>query len=183
MWISYLQSGIIVNYISNLIIPLIVLLIIIYGVRKKVSVYDTFLEGSKESVGMIMSLFPTFLAMILGVNILIDSGFLSFLLGTLKPVFHFLNIPLEILPLAAIRPISGSATLAILNSIYDNHGPDSFVGILASVMQGSTDTTLYVITLYFGSIGIKKIRYALWAGLCADLIGITASIIITNLLF
>ena len=183
MWINYLQSGIIINYISNLIIPFIVLFIIIYGLRKRVPVYDTFLEGSKESVNMIMSLFPTFLAMILGVNILIDSGFLSFLLGTLKPVFHILNIPLEILPLATIRPLSGSATLAILNSIYDNHGPDSFVGILASVMQGSTDTTLYVITLYFGSIGIKKIRYALWAGLCADIIGLTASIIITNILF
>ena len=161
MWINYLQSGIIINYISNSIIPFIVLFIIIYGLRKRVPVYDTFLEGSKESVNMIMSLFPTFLAMILGVNILIDSGFLSFLLGTLKPIFYTLNIPLEILPLAAIRPISGSATLAILNSIYDNHGPDSFVGILASVMQGSTDTTLYVITLYFGSVGIKKIRYAL----------------------
>ena len=183
MWINYLQSGIIINYISNSIIPFIVLFIIIYGLRKRVPVYDTFLEGSKESVNMIMSLFPTFLAMILGVNILIDSGFLSFLLGILKPIFHTLNIPLEILPLAAIRPISGSATLAILNSIYDNHGPDSFVGILASVMQGSTDTTLYVITLYFGSVGIKKIRYALWAGLCADIIGLTASIIITNILF
>ena len=183
MWINYLQSGIIINYISNLIIPFIVLFIIIYGLRKRVPVYDTFLEGSKESVNMIMSLFPTFLAMILGVNILIDSGFLSFLLGILKPIFHTLNIPLEILPLATIRPISGSATLAILNSIYDNHGPDSFVGILASVMQGSTDTTLYVITLYFGSVGIKKIRYALWAGLCADIIGLTASIIITNILF
>ena len=183
MWINYLQSGIIINYISNLIIPFIVLFIIIYGLRKRVPVYDTFLEGSKESVNMIMSLFPTFLAMILGVNILIDSGFLSFLLGTLKPIFYTLNIPLEILPLAAIRPISGSATLAILNSIYDNHGPDSFIGLLASVMQGSTDTTLYVITLYFGSIGIKKIRYALWAGLCADIIGLTVSIIITNILF
>lgn len=183
MWIRYLQSGIIVKYISNFIIPFIVLLIIIYGIRKKVNVYDTFLDGAKDSVGMIMSLFPTFLAMILGVNILINSGFLSFILNFIKPLFHILNIPLEILPLAAIRPISGSASLAILNSIYSSNGPDSFIGLLASIMQGSTDTTLYVITLYFGSIGIKKIKYALWAGLCADLIGIIASIIITNIFF
>lgn len=183
MWIKYLQSGIIIKYISNLIIPAIVLLIILYGIKKKVSVYDTFLDGAKDSVGMIMSIFPTFLAMILGVNILINSGFLSFILNLLKPLFNFLNVPLEILPLAAIRPISGSASLAILNSIYDTHGPDSFIGLLASVMQGSTDTTMYVITLYFGSVGIKKIRYALWAGLCADLIGIVASIVITNILF
>lgn len=183
MWIKYLEGGIIIKYISNLIIPAIVLIIIMYGARKKVDVYDTFLEGSKESVGMIMSLFPTFLAMILGVNILVNSGFLSFVLSLFNPVFKLINVPLEILPLAAIRPISGSASLAILNSIYEHHGPDSFIGILASVMQGSTDTTLYVITLYFGSIGIKKIRYALWAGLCADLIGIIASIVITNILF
>ena len=183
MWIKYLQSGIIIKYISNLIIPAIVLLIIIHGIKKKVNVYDTFLDGAKDSVSMIMSIFPTFLAMSLGVNILINSGFLSFILNLFKPLFNFLNVPLEILPLAAIRPISGSASLAILNSIYDNHGPDSFIGLLASVMQGSTDTTMYVITLYFGSIGIKKIRYALWAGLCADLIGIVASIVITNILF
>ena len=160
-----------------------VLLIVIYGVRKKVDVYDTFLDGAKDSIGMIATLFPTFLAMIIGVNILINSGFLLFVLSFLKPIFNALSVPLEILPLAAIRPISGSASLAILNNIFETLGPDSFTGILASVMQGSTDTTLYVITLYFGSIGVKKIRYALWAGLCADLIGIVASIIITNIFF
>lgn len=172
-----------INYITNFIIPFIVLIIIMYGFIHKVDVYDTFLDGAKESVSMIMSLFPTFLAMIMGVNILINSGFLSFVLSILTPLLNILNIPSQILPLAIIRPISGSASLAILNNIYASYGPDSFVGLLSSVMQGSTDTTLYVITLYFGSIGIKKIRYALWAGLCADLIGIIASIAITNLLF
>ena len=183
MWIKYLQSGIIIKYITNIIIPIIVFIIVLYGVKKKVDVYDVFIEGSKESLSMIKELFPTFLAMILGVNIIINSGFLSFILGIFKPLFSFLCIPLEILPMAVIRPISGSASLAILNSIYASKGPDSFIGLLASVMQGSTDTTLYVITLYFGSIGIKKIKYALWAGLCADLIGIISSIIVTNILF
>lgn len=183
MWIDYSQSGIIIKNISNFIIPIVVLFIVIYGARKKVAVYDTFLEGAKESVSMTLNLFPTFLAMILGVNILINSGFLSFLLSFLKPVFAIFNLPVEVLPLAFIRPISGSATLAILTNILKNYGPDSFVGLLSSVMQGSTDTTLYVISLYFGSIGIKKIRYAMWAGLCADIIGITASIIITNIFF
>ena len=146
MWINYLQSGIIIKYITNLIIPLMVLIIIIYGVRKKIDVYDVFIDGSKESLGMIKDLFPTFLAMILGVNILINSGFLSFILSFIKPLFSHFQISLEILPMAVIRPISGSASLAILNSIYQNYGPDSFVGILSSVMQGSTDTTLYVPT-------------------------------------
>ena len=99
------------------------------------------------------------------------------------PIFKIINVPIEILPLAIIRPISGSASLAYLNNIFKVHGPDSFIGLLSSVMQGCTDTTFYVITLYFGSIGIKKIKYSLFAGLCADLIGIISSIIIVNLFF
>ena len=132
---------------------------------------------------MITSLFPTFIAMILAINLFINSGFLDFVLSLLKPLFDLIKVPVEILPIAIVRPISGSASLAYLNNIFTTHGPDSFIGLLSSVMQGCTDTTFYVITLYFGSIGIKKIRYSLFAGLCADLIGITASIIIVNLLF
>ena len=132
---------------------------------------------------MITSLFPTFIAMILAINLFINSGFLDFVLSLLKPLFDLVKVPVEILPIAIVRPISGSASLAYLNNIFTNHGPDSFIGLLSSVMQGCTDTTFYVITLYFGSIGIKKIKYSLFAGLCADLIGITASIIIVNLLF
>ena len=132
---------------------------------------------------MITSLFPTFIAMILAINLFINSGFLDFALSLLKPLFDLIKVPVEILPIAIVRPISGSASLAYLNNIFTTHGPDSFIGLLSSVMQGCTDTTFYVITLYFGSIGIKKIRYSLFAGLCADLIGITASIIIVNLLF
>lgn len=132
---------------------------------------------------MITSLFPTFIAMILAINLFINSGFLDFVLSLLKPLFDLIKVPVEILPIAIVRPISGSASLAYLNNIFSAHGPDSFIGLLSSVMQGCTDTTFYVITLYFGSIGIKKIRYSLFAGLCADLIGITASIIIVNLLF
>jgi len=132
---------------------------------------------------MIKNLFPTYIAMILAINLFINSGFLDFVLSLFKPLFNLINVPVEILPLAIVRPISGSASLAYLNNIFTNHGPDSFIGLLSSVMQGCTDTTFYVITLYFGSIGIKKIKYSLFAGLCADLIGITASIIIVNLLF
>ena len=154
-----------------------------YGFIKKIDIYDTFIEGVKESFGMIINLFPTFIAMILGINLFINSGFLEFLLSLFKPLFTYINIPTEILPIAIIRPLSGSASLAYLNSIFNTYGPDSFMGLLSSVMQGSTDTTFYIITLYFGSIGIKKIKYSLTACLCADLIGITASILIVNLFF
>ena len=132
---------------------------------------------------MIKNLFPTFIAMILAVNLFINSGFLEFVFSLLKSLFESIKIPIDILPLAIVKPISGSASLAYLNNIFTKYGPDSFIGYLASVMQGSTDTTLYVIGLYFGSIGIKKIRYSLFAGLCADLIGIITSIIVVKNIF
>lgn len=160
-----------------------VVFIVFYGFIKKVDVYDTFIEGVKESFSMITNLFPTFIAMILAINLFINSGFLDFILSFLKPIFDLISVPVEIFPLALVRPISGSASLAYLNNIFSTYGPDSFIGLLGSVLQGCTDTTLYVISLYFGSIGIKKIRYSLFAGLFADLIGIIASIIIVNLFF
>lgn len=169
--------------ISNLIIPIMVLGIILYGLIKKINIYDVFVEGSKESYDMVLTMFPCMLAMIFGVNIFIKSGVLEYIFGFFQTILDFLHIPLEIIPMAIMRPISGSSSLAILNTILENYGPDSFIGRLASVIQGSTDTTFYVLTLYFGSIGIKKIRYSLWAGLAADVIGIVSAIIIVNFMF
>lgn len=169
--------------ISQLIIPLMVLGIILYGIKKKINIYDVFVEGSKESYEMVLTMFPCMLAMIFGVNIFIKSGILEYIFSHFKCILDILKIPLEIIPMAIMRPISGSSSLAILNNILETMGPDSFAGRLASVIQGSTDTTFYVLTLYFGSIGIKKIKYSLWAGLFADLMGITSAIIIVNLMF
>ena len=169
--------------ISNLIIPLIVLFILIYGISKKVNVYDEFLNGASESFSMIFKIFPCLLAMIFGVNIFLKSGFIDLIYVALKPLFDILKVPIQTFPIMIMRPISGTTTLALLNNVFENFGPDSLIGRLGSVIQGATDTTFYVITLYFGSIGIKKIRYALWAGLFADLIGIIASIIIVRLMF
>ena len=132
---------------------------------------------------MIKNLFPTFIAMIFAINLFINSGFLDYILNFLKPLFNIIKIPIEIIPIAIVRPISSSASLAYLNNIFKINGPDSFIGILSSVMQGCTDTTFYIITLYFGSVGIKKIKYSLFVCLCADLIGIIVSIIVVNLLF
>lgn len=169
--------------ISSLIIPLMVLGVIVYGMYKKIDIYDVFVEGSKESYDMIIKMFPCMLAMIFGVNLFANSGFLEWVFGFFQNILDFFNIPISIIPMAIMRPISGSASLAILNTILETYGPDSFVGRLASVIQGSTDTTLYILTLYFGSIGIKKIKYSLWAGLAADVIGIVSAIIIVNLMF
>lgn len=153
-----------------------VLFILIYGFTKNINIYGSFINGSKESFKMCIQIFPNLLAMILAIDILINSNIL-------ETVSKFINYPYEIISMCLMRPISGSSTLAILNNIYSKYGPDSFYGRLASVIQGSTDTTFYVLTLYFGSIGIKKIRYSIFAGLFADLIGIIASIIIVNIMF
>ena len=156
------------------------MIVIVYGVLKKQNVYDLFIEGSKESFDFIFSIFPSMLAMIFGVNIFLKSNIINYLYNFFSNI-HV--IPPSVFPLMILRPISGSASLAVLNNILKMHGPDSFCGILASVVQGSTDTTFYVITLYFGSVGIKKVKYAFTAGLFADLIGIISSILIVKFLF
>lgn len=171
------------TFISNMIIPFMVLCIIIYGVYKKVNVYDEFLDGASESFGMIAKIFPCLLAMMLGINVFLKSGALNFFLQFLETIFNIIKVPIQVLPMMVMRPISGTSSLAILNNLFADFGPDSLIGRLGSVIQGSTDTTFYVLTLYFGSIGIKKIRYSLWAGLFADLVGIIASIIVVKLFF
>lgn len=156
--------------ISNYVIPLVVLCVLIYAMHKKVNMYDAFIDGSKESFDMILKLFPCLLAMILSVNIFLKSGIVD--------IFRFISfIPNDLMPMIIMRPISGTSSLAVLTNIYSSFGPDSAIGLMASFIQGTTDTTFYVITLYFGCIGIKKIKYALWAGLFADLVSIVISIL------
>ena len=172
-----------IEQISSFIIPLLVLIVVGYGILKKINVYDVFVEGATESFDMVLTMFPCLLGMIFGINIFLKSNVLNYVFAFLKPVFAHLNVPTEIFPMMILRPISGSSSLAILNNLFATHGPDSFIGKLASVIQGSTDTTFYILTLYFGSIGIKKIRYSLWAGLAADVIGIVSAVVIVNLFF
>lgn len=165
---------------SNYILPFMVLIIVVYGIYKKIDLYDVFLDGSKESFSMAYTIFPNLLAMIVSVNILVDSGFLEFLINLFV---NSLKVPIEIISLAIMRPISGNATLALLNTIYTKYGVDNFYSLLGSTIQGCTDTTLYVIALYYGSIGIKNTRYALKVSLLADIVGITSSILICYFLF
>lgn len=169
--------------ISKIILPLFVLIIIFYGVKKKVNVYDTFLEGAKEGLMTVFSIFPAVIAMIFAINIFLDSNVLPFLINLCKPLMGSVNIPYEIIPMALLRPISGTASLAIMNDIFINFGPDSYMGRLASILQGCTDTTVYVIALYFGTVKITKIKHALVVGLFADLVGIVMAFILTSLFF
>ena len=171
------------NLISKIVIPLFVLFIIFYGVKKRVNVYDSFLEGAKEGLLLVFHITPTVIAMVFAVNIFLDSNFIDGMLGFLKPIFDFVNIPIDIFPMALLRPISGTASLAIMNDIFIHFGPDSYIGRLASTLQGCTDTTIYVLALYFGSIKVTKTKYALPVGLFADLMGILAAFIITFIFF
>lgn len=167
----------------NYLIPIIVIIILIYGLYKKVDIFDTFLLGVKEGLKSSINLFPTIFAMIIAINLLTKSGFILDLSNTLKPLFNKISFPVEVLSLAILRPISGSASLSMLSEILSNYGPDSFIGRVASVMQGSTDTTIYIISIYFASIGVKKIKYSLIVGLLSDLISIILSVVIVTLIF
>lgn len=169
--------------ISKIIIPIFVIFIIFFGVKKKVNVYDVFLEGAKEGLITTFNIFPAVIAMIFAINIFLDSNVLGFIIKLLTPMLGNITFPLEIIPMALLRPISGTASLAIMNDIFKSFGPDSFVGRLASVLQGCTDTTVYVIALYFGTVKITKIKHSLWVGLFADLVGILMAIFLTNLFF
>lgn len=168
---------------AHLMIPGVVMIIIFYGLVKKVDIYDLFLEGVKEGLKMALKIFPTMFAMIVAVDLLIKSNIINDIIGLIKPIFNFLRFPSELLPLAVMRPISGNASLMIMNDLLKVYGADSYLGRIASVIQGSTDTTIYILSLYFSSIGIKKIKYSLVVGLLSDLCAVILSIIVINLLF
>lgn len=170
------------NMISMLLIPIMISGIIIYGLIKKVDIYSSFIKGAKDGIQSAINIFPFMVSMVFAVNLFLHSGILDVVFKQVSDILGP-HIPVSIFPMALLRPISGAASEVIMTDIFMNFGPDSFVGRLASVMQGSTDTTFYVITLYFGSVGIKKIRYALKAGLSADLVGIIMSFIAVYFLF
>ncbi|HLR41407.1 MAG TPA: spore maturation protein [Virgibacillus sp.] len=173
----------IITTVSTWIIPCFILLVLVVATWKRIPTYELFVEGGKEGVKMAFSLLPFLVGMIVAIAVLRSSGALEAFIDLISPVLVFVGIPPDIIPLAIVRPISGTAALGMTTELVDNHGPDSFIGRLASTMQGSTDTTLYIITIYFGAVGIKKMGYALKVGLLADLIGILASIIIVTIVF
>lgn len=169
--------------ISLWFIPILIAVILLYATMKKVPTYEVFVEGGKEGIQIAIQLIPFLVGMLVAVSIFRASGALDFFVSLLHPFLQLIGIPPEIVPLALIRPISGAAGLAITTDLITTFGPDSYIGRLASVIQGSTDTTLYILTVYFGAVGIKKMRYALKVGLLADLIGVICSIVFVTLLF
>lgn len=169
--------------LGNYLIPIILGLIIIYAIKKKVNVYDSFISGAKEGLELSINVFPYLIGMLFATNILLSSNFLGNVFNLFEGVFRFLRIPVEIMPMAVIRPISGNASFAIMIDLIKTYGVDSFIGLVAASLQGATDTTIYVLCLYFGSIGIKKVRYSLWVGLLTDLVAVFVSVVVVKLVF
>ena len=169
--------------ISLIALPFIVLFIILYGFKKRVNVYDEFLIGAKDGIITSVKILPNLVAMVFAVNILVKSNILNDTFDFLTPILSKINITSDIIPMCFLRSISGNSTLVLMLNIFKLYGPDSIMGLLASTIQGSSDTTFYVIALYFGSVGIVKSRYALPVGLFADFIGIIASFILVYLFF
>lgn len=173
----------IIQVISILAIPMLILIFIGYGAIKKVKIYEVFVEGAKEGFDVAVRIIPYLVAMLVAIGIFRAGGAMEILIYLLTPITNLIGMPAEALPMALMRPLSGSGSLGIMAEIIATHGPDSFIGILVSTFFGSTETTFYVIAVYFGAVNIRKIRHALAAGLLADIAGILGAVFIVKLLF
>lgn len=171
-----------IEYFSNIAMPLMIIIIVTYGVIERKKVFDIFLEGAKEGIGVVLNIFPTLVGLFVAIGALRSSGIIDLIINFLTPVLNLVNFPTEILPLALIRPISGSSSIAVATDIMNKFGVDSNIGLIASVIMGSTETTVYTIAVYTSSVGIKKTRFVLWAALIADFVGIITSVIICRVL-
>lgn len=172
----------IINYITTIAIPIILVIIIIYGIIEKKPIYEIFLMGVKDGMKIVIKLFPTLLGIFLSVGLLRSSGILNIITVLLSGITEKIGIPSEVIPLAILRPISGSASLAMATDIMKTYGVDSKIGLIASTIMGSTETVFYTIAIYTSSIKIKNIRFVLFVALLAQFTGILTSAIIWNYL-
>ena len=180
------QKEIFSRVTGNMILLLLVVLIIIGGMLKKINVFDAFIDGAKGGFDVILKIIPYLVGMLVAIRVFRDSGALGYLVDGLSWVIGLTGVDTAFtpaLPVAIMKPFSGSGARGLMIDVMKSNGPDSFVGKLASTFQGSADTTFYIIALYFGSVGIKKVRYAIWAGVLADLIGVVAAILIGYVFF
>ena len=164
-------------------IPAILLLVPMIGFFQKVKVYEAFVEGAAEGFQTAIRIMPFLIAMMVAINIFRVSGALDMCVEGIKPILQFWGVPPELVPLAIMRPLSGTGSLGLTTELLNTHGPDSMIGRIASTVLGSTDTTFYILTVYFGAVGITKPRYSVFVGLLGDMIGFVGSIYICQQLF
>ena len=156
------------NSFGNFVLPVMVVSIIGYGLYKKVKVFDAFIEGAKKGLFTVYELVPTITGLVLAVTMLQKSGGMELIAKAFSPVSSLFGIPEEVTPMALLSPISGGGSLSLFENILKEYGPDSLLGRIGSVLMGSTDTTIYAVTVYYSAINIKNTRHTLYAGLCAD---------------
>ena len=173
----------VIDALSAFAIPVIIFLFVGIGMYKKVKVYEVFIEGAKEGFNVALRIIPYLVAMLMAIGIFRASGGMDLLVWMLSPVTNLVGMPAEALPMALMRPLSGSGSIAIMTEIIKTHGPDSLLGLMVSTFFGSTETTFYVLAVYFGSVNVKRTRHALPAGLIADVTGLLAAVFIVRLLF
>lgn len=168
------------SYITKSIIPIIVVIILFYGMIKGRKVYEWFIEGAKEGLFVCMRIFPYLLAMIVAVQIFKGANLLDLVNNIISPLSRAIGLPEEVVPLVLIKPISGSGAVGMFTEIIKTYGADTFIGLVASVIMGTTETIFYTITVYYGAAKIKKIRHTLWAAVIADITAIIAAITVVN---
>jgi len=171
-----------IHFVSNLAMPMIILLIVIYGLKEKNKVFDTFLEGAKEGIETTLSIFPTLIGLFVAIGALRSSGILELIAQLANPILNLVQFPSELMPLALLRPVSGSSSIAVATDIMKNCGVDSLLGMMASTIMGSTETTLYTIAVYTSCVKIKKTRFILVAALIADVVGILTSVVVCRIM-
>jgi spore maturation protein B len=172
-----------IQLISQLIIPLFILLVVGYGLVKKVRVYDSFVAGAKDGITVVIKIFPYLLAIFVAVKSFQASGAFAFTKDLFHGILPALNIPLEVISIAIIKPLSGSASIGVFTDIIKTTGPDSLASRMAAVIMGSAETTFYILAVYLGAVGIKKTRYLVPVCVLADIVGILIAISIVKIFF
>ena len=169
------------SYITKSIIPIILVIIIAYGMVKGRKVYEWFVEGAKEGLQVCFNIFPYLLAMIVAVNIFREAKLLDLLNNIISPISKLIDLPKEVVPLVLIKPLSGSGAMGIFTDILKNNGADTAIGLIASVIMGTTETIFYTVTVYFGAIKVKRTRHTVWAAIMADMTAIIMAIMMVKI--
>jgi len=173
----------VITTFSDWAIPILMFVIPVLAFSKKIKVYEVFIDGAKEGFEVAVKIIPYLVAILVAIGMFRASGAMDIFVRLISPITDFIGLPAESLPAALMRPLSGSGTLGIATELMVQHGPDSFIGRLVSTFYGSTETTFYVIAVYFGAVGVKKTRHAVPAGLIGDLAGLLAALFICRLVF
>jgi spore maturation protein B len=173
----------VMGVISVVAIPGLILAIVVYGALRKVKIYEKFVEGAKEGFNVGVRIIPYLVAMLVAIGVFRAGGAMELLAGLLSPITNLIGMPGEALPMAIMRPLSGSGALGVMSEIFKSQGADSLVGRMVSVMMGSGETTFYVLAVYFGSVSVSRTRQAVPAGIVADVVAILMSVWLTRLVW